>query len=370
LIPLKPRIFLLVPTLQRNDAVGNDVLGMYHLLRQAGYPTTVFAEHIYADVASIGVNVRLDADQFWLDPQAILIYHHAIHWPLGEEILRRSRNKVVIKYHNVTPPEFYRNYPEFYYSACLKGVEATERLAKMRVDRVWGDSQFNSEEFVRLGVPADRCRVVPPLHDTEDLGRTPLDAVVTGTYRDTALNILFVGAFRPNKGHFKAIETFAAYRELSERPARLFFVGSFDPRLADYVEEVKQYARMLEAEDSMILAPSVSRGQLRTYYLVASLFLCVSEHEGFCVPLVEAMCFRIPIVAWATTAVGETCDGAGIIVKDFDAGGLARGIEECAENPTVSRTLAQRGRARYESAFSPQAIQTRLLALVAEVQRL
>ena len=151
------------------------------------------------------------------------------------------------KYHNVTPPEFYRNYPEFYYSACLKGVEATERLAKMRVDRVWGDSQFNSEEFVRLGVPADRCRVVPPLHDTEDLGRTPLDAVVTGTYRDTALNILFVGAFRPNKGHFKAIETFAAYRELSERPARLFFVGSFDPRLADYVEEVKQYARMLEA---------------------------------------------------------------------------------------------------------------------------
>jgi glycosyltransferase involved in cell wall biosynthesis len=74
--------------------------------------------------------------------------------------------------------------------------------------------------------------------------------------------------------------------------------------------------------------------------------------------------------AWASTAVGETYEGAGIIVKDFDAEGLARGIEECAENPTVSRTLAQRGHARYESAFSPQAVETRLLALVAEVQRL
>jgi glycosyltransferase involved in cell wall biosynthesis len=76
------------------------------------------------------------------------------------------------------------------------------------------------------------------------------------------------------------------------------------------------------------------------------------------------------LVAWASTAVGETCEGAGIIVKDFDAEGLARGIGECAENPTVSRTLARRGRARYESAFSPQGIETRLLALVAEVQRL
>src|SRR5258707_14847877 len=125
----------------------------------------------------------------------------------------------------------------------MKGVEAAQRLGEVRVDRIWGDSQFNNEEFIRLGIPRERCRVSPPIHHIEDLGRAPLDAVVTGAYRGATPNILFVGAFRPNKGHFKAIDAFAAYRNLSVRPARLFFVGSFDPLLGGYVEELKQYAR-------------------------------------------------------------------------------------------------------------------------------
>ena len=366
----KPRIFFLLPTFQPNDAVGNDVLGMYHLLREAGYATTIFSEHIQPPLASVATKPRLDADRLWLDPEAILIYHHAIAWPLGEEILRRSKNKVVIRYHNVTPPEFYRNYVEFYYSYCLDGVATTKRLAQVRVDRIWGASQFNNEEFIRLGIPRDRCRVAPPIHHTEDLARAPLDAAITGTIRGATPNILFVGAFRPNKGHFKAIEAFAAYSELSARPARLLFVGSFDPVLGGYVEELKQYAQALEVEDSVVLAQSVSQSQLRTYYSMASVFLCVSEHEGFCVPLVEAMYFRVPIVAWATTAVSETCDGCGIVLEDFDALAFAKGIDECVENPVVARTLARRGRERYESTFCREAIRTRLLGLVEEVQRL
>jgi len=343
---------------------------MCHMLRNSGYPVTIFAEHIHPDLAAAAVKPRLDADQFWLDPEAILIYHHAIDWPLGEQILRRAKNKVVIKYHNVTPPEFYKNYVEFYYSYCLKGMEATKRLAEIRVDRIWGASQFNNEEFIRLGIPRDRCRVSPPIHHIEDVGRAPLDAVVAGAYRGMTPNILFVGAFRPNKGHFKAIEAFAAYRDLAARPARLLFVGSFDPLLAGYVEELREYARMLEVEDSMILAQSVSLSQLRSYYSMASVFLCVSEHEGFCVPLVEAMYFRVPIVAWATTAAGETCAGCGIILEDFDPEAMAKGIDECVENLALSRTLARHGRERYEAAFCPDRIRTHLLGLVEEVQAL
>ncbi len=365
-----PRVFLLVPSFQPHDAVGNDVLGMYQVLCEAGYPTTIFAEHIHAAFASITAKLRLEADRFWLDRDAILIYHHAIDWPLGEEVLRRSKNKLVIRYHNVTPPEFYTNYDDFYCSCCRKGVEATQRLAQVHPHRIWGASQFNCEEFVRLGVPRDRCRVSPPIHHTEEIGDASLDTAIAGDYRGTIPNILFVGAFRPNKGHLKAIETFAAYRELSTRPARLFLVGSFDPRLAGYVEELKQYARLLEVEESVFLAQSVSVSQLRAYYSVASVFLCVSEHEGFCVPLVEAMYFRVPIIAWATTAVGETCGGCGVVYEDFDADALAKGIDECVENPSASRSLAQRGRERYESIFSLEAIRPRLLRLVEEVQGL
>jgi glycosyltransferase involved in cell wall biosynthesis len=178
-----------------------------------------------------------------------------------------------------------------------------------------------------------------------------------------------VGAFRPNKGHAKALDVFAAYRRLTACPARLFFVGSFDYLLAGYEESVKQHARALEEQDEVFLAHSVTLSQLRSYYTMASLFLCVSEHEGFCVPLVEAMHFRAPIVAWANAAVGETCAGCGTLLDKFDEVALAGAMEDCLDNPALSRSLADRGRLRYETAFSPGAIRARLLELVDEAHR-
>jgi glycosyltransferase involved in cell wall biosynthesis len=107
---------------------------------------------------------------------------------------------------------------------------------------------------------------------------------------------------------------------------------------------------------------------LRAYYTAASVFLCVSKHEGFCVPLVEAMYFRVPIVAWATTAVGETCGGCGRVFGAFDAGAFAVAIDQCIDDPAVARRLADQGRLRYETAFHPGALDDRLLALTKEVE--
>jgi glycosyltransferase involved in cell wall biosynthesis len=341
---------------------------MFRILRDAGYHATVYAEHVHADFAGITSMCRLDADELWRDPQAILIYHHAIAWDLGEQILRRSKNKIVIKYHNITPPEFFAPYVPGYYQHCVKGMEATRRLAQLPVRFVWGASQYNIEDFSALGIPPERCRVAPPIHPVEELAAAPLDAVITGAYRDGVPNILFVGAFRPNKGHCKALDVFAAYRRLTASPARLFFVGASDPLLAGYEEHVKQYVRVLDVQDDVFLAHSVTLSQLRSYYTMASVFLCVSEHEGFCVPLVEAMHFRAPIVAWANAAVGETCGGCGTVLDEFDEVALARAMEECLDNPALSRSLADRGRQRYETAFSPAAIRARLLELVEEAQ--
>src|SRR2546427_4212586 len=102
-----PRIALLVPTFQPRDAVGNDVLGMYNIFRAARYPTSIFAQHIHPEYASITNQIKGYDRHRWGD---ILVYHHAIHWPLGEQILSHTRNRTVIKYHNVTPPQFYVNY--------------------------------------------------------------------------------------------------------------------------------------------------------------------------------------------------------------------------------------------------------------------
>lgn len=363
----KPRVFLLVPNFQPHDAVGNDVLGMYNILRRAGCDVRVLAEHIHHEHASITARVSLDARGFWDDPAAILIYHHAIEWQLGEQILARSRNKIVIRYHNISPAGFYANYNAQYQKWCIEGRNATGRMAKGRIDFIWGDSAYNAREFIDLGVSSDRCRVIPPAHRIEDLGRVPLDAVITGAYRGPTPNVLFVGAFRPNKGHFKALDVFAAFRRVWGRPARLFFVGSFDSNLENYVREVEAYARHLELESSVSFHRSATMSQLRSYYTSSSVFLCVSEHEGFCVPLAEAMYFRIPIVAWNTTAVGETCDNCGLVYDEFEPEALACGIEECIADPVRARTLAACGRRRYETAFHPDVIDARLLSLLDEV---
>jgi glycosyltransferase involved in cell wall biosynthesis len=367
---IKPRIFLLVPTFQPHDAVGNDVAGMYRILRAQGYDAHIVAEHIHPEYSSLATKASPDLHDFWQDPSAVLIYHHAIEWKLGEQILNCSQNKIVIKYHNVTPPEYYAGYDESCYGACVRGVEATRRLAKGKVDFVWGDSAYNSREFIDLGVPPDRCRVVAPIHRIEDLGHAPLDAVITGTYRGDTPNILFVGAFRPNKGHFKALDVYATYLRRSGRNARMIFVGSFDPLLGQYVKEIEEYSRSLEVDKDLYFHRSVTLAQLRSYYTVASVFLCVSEHEGFCVPLAEAMYFRTPIVAWATSAVGETCGPCGVVREQYNADLLAEGIQECVENPLMARALALSGRLRYETEFHPDAIGAKFMTLVREVSEL
>ena len=104
--------------------------------------------------------------------------------------------------------------------------------------------------------------------------------------------------------------------------------------------------------------------------MTASVFLCVSDHEGFCVPLVEAMAFRVPIVAWGTTAVGETAGGCGWIIDRYDPEELAKGVAEVIDNPATAREFAARGRCRYETVFQKPAIHRKLLSLVEEVRRM
>ena len=104
--------------------------------------------------------------------------------------------------------------------------------------------------------------------------------------------------------------------------------------------------------------------------MTSSVFLCTSEHEGFCVPLVEAMYFRCPIVALNRTAVGETCGAAGLVSQVFNPNEMASLIEQCSEYPLASMSLANRGRQEYESRFRPKVLEERFLELVREAEQL
>ena len=363
----KPRIFLLIPCFVPYDAVGNDVHGMYRLLSAAGYDVRILAAEFHKSYQDIAAPLQLDCD-YWRSPGDILIYHHAIGWPLGEAVLARTRNQVVIKYHNITPARFFEPYAQHYHNACTEGESATRRLAQTPAAMFWGDSQFNAEELISYGAPRERCRWVPPCHHTDDLTDVPLDSHILGTYRDGHVNILFVGGMKPNKGHALALRAFAAYRRVYNQRARMIFVGSYDPGLSSYLEHIRRFARQLSLEGDTVFAHSVSPSQLKTFYYVADTFLCVSEHEGFCVPLVEAMSFRVPILALGQTAVSETVGDAGIVHGQFDPIVFADSLEAYRRDYQQCLDMTTRGRLRYEAEFCPQAIQRKLVALVREME--
>jgi prepilin-type processing-associated H-X9-DG protein len=349
------------------DAVGNDVYGMCQLLRSGGYDARILAEEIHQDYEGIAETAHLKS-AYWNSSDDILIYHQSIGWPLGESLLSRTRNKIVLRYHNITPPRFYEHYARHYYDACVQGERSTRRIAHIRPATFWGASRFNAEGLISCGAPREQCRWVPPCHLIEESVNIPMDLPTVRAYHDGRMNILFVGGMKPNKGHLFALRAYAAYRNVYNQQARLIFAGSYDPGLQSYLEDVRRLSRQLGVESDVVLAHSVSPSQLKAYYYAADVFLCTSEHEGFCVPLVEAMALRVPILAWGQTAVPETVGDAGIVHERFDPMVFADSLQQMHRNPKRRLEIVTAGRLRYEREFHPKAIQRKLISLLREVE--
>jgi glycosyltransferase involved in cell wall biosynthesis len=364
-----PHVRLLLPSFAPCDAVGNDVLGMAAALTDAGYPVEIFAGAVHPALGHLASPLSAGREGFRRGGD-LLIYHHSTGWPEGEAVLASTRNTCVVRYHNVTPPGFLARYSELHAGLCARGREATAALALTPGALFWGDSGYNCDELIRAGAPRARCRILPPFHRIEELAAEPFDPALLGRSRgDRTATVLFVGGFRPNKGHLRAIAAFAAYHHGSNPRSRLVLAGSLESAFRGYFEDLRAFATELGLARRVVFAPSASAAQLRSWYLLSSVFLCLSEHEGFCVPLVEAMYFRVPIVAWETTAVPETLGGCALASRDYAEVLFAAAIDRCIGEPPLARGLRRMGRLRYESAFRPEILQARLLDLVHEAVR-
>jgi len=282
--------------------------------------------------------------------------------------LRHTRASIVIRYHNITPPPFFAGWSRDHERACQEGIEASRRLARLPGAIFWGASRFNCSDLIAHGAAESSCRVLPPFHCTEAMAGEVLGRGTLTAYKDGAANILFVGGYKPNKGHAHAIRVFAVYNRLMNPQSRLIFAGAGSSHFESYTDSLRRLAAHLGVADRVVFHTSVSASQLRTLYFLADVFLCLSEHEGFCVPLVECMYFRVPVVAWGTTAVAETLGGSALVWNDFDAIGMAESIHACVQDQEVSRELRRRGYERYAAAYAPGILRRRLLQLMAEAE--
>jgi glycosyltransferase involved in cell wall biosynthesis len=355
-------IGILVPVLSDRDAVGTDVLEMTSALEQLGHNVRVFTP---ATIGNVGKTSKPGAlAGFVSAPDDLVIYHFSIGWAHAVEILRSLRCRRIVRYHNITPPEFFKDYSSEYVAACAAGRAEIKPLADLGCELYLGASPFNVEDFLAAGVPPERTGVLAPFNRVDRLVHAHADLALLDRYKSGVGTWLSVGRLAPNKAHLNLIDAFAAYLRAFDFDARLVVVGRADPRLSRYTDAVHARIAQLDIGASVHFLSEVSDEELKAAYFVADALVIVSEHEGFCVPLAEAMALGTPIVGYAAGAVAWTAGGAALIWDEYDPHLFAASVAQLREDAALRHTLRERGFARVEDEFSTGAQVRRLTAIL------
>lgn len=308
----RKKVVQVVGSLYFGDAVGNDVLAIQRALKEAGYVTGIFSSAIDKRLPE---HTAFHLEQVpKLSEDDIVIYHFGSA-DRSFELIRDLQCKKILRYHNVTPPEFFAGFDKNSERSTTNGLK---QIAAMKDFFDYGmvDSEFNKQDLVRMGhsYPID---VVPILISFEDYKRKPSEAVIEKYGKDDYQNIVFVGRIVPNKKDDDLIRCFADYKRTYQAKSRLILVGNYAGQDTYYnkLQDVMKEEELQDGKD-VILTGHISFADILAYYSVADLFLCLSEHEGFCVPLIEAMFFEKPILAYDMAAVPQTLGDAGMLIAD------------------------------------------------------
>jgi glycosyltransferase involved in cell wall biosynthesis len=310
-----PRVHQILATLGYGDAIGHEVLGITRALRSAGYDSEIIVETADPRLEDLTVDYRDIVDDISADD--LLIHHFSIGSRASRTAFALPARMMLI-YHNITPPEYFLGVHDQLVRQCYYGRR--ELLPyRARVDLALGDSEFNRQELEAVGF--DPTAVLPVVPDFTHLD-VPADRRLAGDFDDEWTNILFVGRVIPNKRPDNLIRFFHAYKTLFNPRARLILAGSYGG-FDLYLAQLHSLIARLGVRDVHILG-QITNEELTALYDVADLFLCASEHEGFCVPLIEAFHKRVPVMAYAATAVPATMDGGGVLYDTTDPREVAR----------------------------------------------
>ncbi|HEY0232370.1 MAG TPA: glycosyltransferase family 4 protein [Dokdonella sp.] len=349
---------MLVPGLAPFDAVSNDTLGMTAALRRRGHEVAVFAPHARGVDEPILAPAAIDD---WLrSPQDVLLYHYCVGWDFPLALFQRTRARRIVRYHNITPPAFFADWSEGYVAACAEGRGQLDAYAAMNCDLYLGCSPYNLEDFTARGVDPARCALLPPFHEVEQLRALSSDAQ---RLPEGSPLLLMVGRLAPNKAHFALIDALAALKAQQPR-AHLLSLGKLDPNLSRYGDalDARIHERGVAAETTLL--QDAGGAELRAAYEHADVLLMLSEHEGFCVPLIEAMALGTPVIARASSALPWTLGDAGLLFESADPHLIAAAVLRLQADAELRETLRERGRARYAELFLPAVLERGLHAIM------
>jgi L-malate glycosyltransferase len=349
------RIHQWVPAAHKGDAIGDSARAVRARLRARGHESEIFA-------LTIDDDLRHDVRPFG-DPAArgghVTIFHFALPSPMTAAFATLPGGRV-LQYHNITPAHFFAGYDAQIYRLATIGRQELATLAG-HVDLALGDSDYNRQELHALGFAP--TGVMPIAVNTARITNAPPRPALERVLADGQMNILFVGRIAPNKKIEDHIRLAEHYKRYVDTYYRFIFVGRYDavPRYYQTIRALMEQYQM--PADRFWFTGPVPDADLAAFYRHASVYVSLSEHEGFCVPLVEAMSARVPVLAYGDAAVPETMGGAGCVFTPKDLEYAAELLGLLVYDDGLRRTIIE-GQLERLDAFSDDRMERHIDAML------
>jgi len=349
-----------VPALLPRDATGDHTRALRDAFRAQGWKSDIYVEAAHDELSHEATYFERYPEN--ARPGDVLLYQVGTSSPVADFLLGRPE-PLVLDYHNITPESFYEGWEAH---TVDKVALAHRQVAALAPRAVLGiaDSAFNAQELGALGCP--RTVVVPILVeldvDGHEVDQRELSRLTE--LHGEATVLLFVGRISPNKAHEHLVEALWIYRNLYDPGARLHLVG---PMVTpDYAEAVFAFAAELGLADAVHHGEGLTAAELAAWYEDADVFVCLSQHEGFCIPLLEAMRAGTPIVALDAGAVAETLADAGLLLPTARPATVAAAVARVRADEALARRLVESGHRRVRD-FDSDRTARRFVDVLAEV---
>ncbi|MEZ4593427.1 MAG: glycosyltransferase [Chloroflexota bacterium] len=322
------RIHQLTFGLIPGDAVSNSTLAMDAQLRMWGFETAVYAQHIAPELKTRALP---DAQFIPLldSSDDLLIFHYSIYSP-NVRLFQAFSGRKVLVYHNITPAKFFTGWDNHQAALCNMGRNVLKTIT--HCDLAVGDSDFNCQELIEAGFDPAKTAVLP-------LFLTLPEPMGNGRAASKIATWLTVGRVAPSKAIEDVLRIFAIYKHNINPNAQLFIVGSLS--LTSYVAALKLLIDDLSLTSSAHLMGLVSNSELEAHYRQADLYLTASQHEGFCVPLLESMVYGVPILARHSSAIPETLGEAGILFHELGYEAVAEMAHILISDPVIRQQVIE-----------------------------
>lgn len=346
-------------SLTYGDAISDEMLEIQRVLREQGHRSEIFTRFFDPRLAGL----RRDYREYRKIGSAgnVVIFHFSIGSPVSKLFFRLPDRKIMI-YHNITPHSHFVDWHRILARECYKG-RLELRLFVDKVDLAVGDSEFNRRELEAAGYP--RTGVLPILMDFSKFDGTG-DPVTRRLFGDGKTTILFVGRVIPNKKFEDVIKAFRLYQKYFNPDSRLVLAGDYRG-LERYHASLIALVDRLEAKE-VHFTGHVDFGELLAYFDLADVYLSLSEHEGFGVPILEAFYKKIPVIGFDAGAVAETMNGGGVLLRNKDFLRIAALIDLLVRDRELRQAVI-RGQLMAREKFSREAVAGILRRHIEEVAR-